>query len=299
MFLRFVFATFAIATTLQAQIIDTVGGTTTAATRTNSSKASLYRVDSTVLLTEFEWWLSIPAAETLTFYAYRHHSRSGVATLEWSQSVPVTGTGLAQWYSTGPIALPLVAGNHYALGVSWPGSLTYHYQTATTNAPVSFGTWQRAHTLTNPVPATLTIPAGVDVAQYHQRLTSLSLTSVVPVGTGCSSTALIPRLVASGLFSLGSNEGLDLVDCAPNTLALYGLAVGPTLPTPMPLFGCNFWLNPAGTETFAQVTSATGVAFLGLSVPQNPVLFGLPLSTQAAIVGTSIDFANAIDFVVQ
>lgn len=97
MFLRSVLATLAVATMLPAQIIDTVGGTTTAATRTNSSKASLYRVDSTVLLTEFEWWLSIPATETLTFYAYRHHSRSGVATLEWTLSVPVIGTGVAQW----------------------------------------------------------------------------------------------------------------------------------------------------------------------------------------------------------
>jgi hypothetical protein len=115
--------------------------------RTATSKGNVFRVDSTVLLFEFEMYLNVPGPEVLTFFVHRHHSRTGTSALLFTTNVTVNGTGLGpMWYSSGPIALPLVAGNHYNLGVAWPGSLTYHYTVSATGTPVSFGAWMRATT---------------------------------------------------------------------------------------------------------------------------------------------------------
>src|SRR5688572_24400757 len=93
---------------LPAQIVETVGGTTTSPSGTNRGKGSLYRVDTSVFLIDFEMHLNVPSPDTLTFFLYRHHSRTGPATLEWTHQVQVTGGIGAAWYSTGPIAMPLV-----------------------------------------------------------------------------------------------------------------------------------------------------------------------------------------------
>ena len=297
-FLSFVLASAAALVSLPAQTVDTVGGTTTASTRTNSAKASLFGVTTSVLLIDYEMYLDVPAGQTLTFFAYRHHSRSGAASLDWTHQVTVAGGGGAQWYSTGPIALPLIEGNHYAIGVSWPGTLTYHYSTSTTGTPVSFGTWQRAHTLTNPIPATLNIPTGVDVAAYNQRLTTLPLPAVDNVGTGCSSSTLLPRLVATGMFTINSNEALELVDAAPSSLGLFVIALGPTLPAPVPLFGCDVWLNLGVSASTATITSGVGYAVQPFPVPNDPLLLGTQFSAQGGALSTGIDMTNAVGFTI-
>lgn len=285
--------------TLPAQAtVEIVGGTATAALRTNTGKASLYRVDSSVLLLEFEWWLDVPANQTVTFFAHRHHSRSGLATLEWTHQVQLTGGGGAQWHSSGPIALPLIEGNHYTLGLSWAGSLSYHYSTAATGAPVSFGSWQRAHTTTNPPPATLNIPTGVDVAQYRQRLTTIPLQTPNIVGTGCSGTTLIPRLVATGLVTIGSAESFELVDAAPAALSAFVMALGPTLPVGVPLFGCDVWVNLGAAASNTTLTSGAGYASQPFPVPNDPSFVGMQLSVQAGVLGASIDMTNAIDITI-
>ncbi len=297
-FFALALASAAALASLPAQTVDTVGGTTTAATRTNSAKASLFAVNTSVLLFDYEMYLDVAGPQTLTFFAYRHHSRSGTATLAWTHQVQVAGGGGAQWYSTGPIALPLIEGNHYALGVSWPGTLTYHYSIGTTGTPVSFGSWQRAHTLTNPIPATLNVPTGVDSAAYHQRLTTLPLPVVDNVGTGCSSTALVPRLVATGMFGINSNEALELVDAAPSSLAMYVIALGPTLGTPIPLYGCDVWVSLFVNALTATVTSGAGYASLSFPVPNDPLFIGTQFSAQCGVLSSAIDMSNAVGFAI-
>lgn len=285
--------------TLPAQVIDTVGGMNSAPTGANRGKGSLYGVNTTVVLTEFEVYLDVPAPDTLTYFAYRHHSRSGVSTLDWTHQVTVAGGLGPSWHSTGPIALPLVAGNHYVLGVAWQGNLTYYYSTAVTGSPVSFGTWQRAHTLTYPpLAATLTIPAGVDVAQYYQRLTSVPTTSVVNTGTGCSATPLVPRLVARDVFTLGATTNLELVDAAQPSVALFALANGTAAAVPVPLFGCSIWLDLSlPVPTLASLTAA-GYANLPVPVPNNLALLGTTYSSQGLVFGNAIDVANAVSFTI-
>ena len=282
--------------TLPAQTVDTLGGTNSPATRTNTSKSSLYQVDSSVYVLEFEVYLDVPGPETLTFFSYQHHSRSGTASLYWTYPVQVQGGTGAGWYSTGPIALPLVGGNFYTLGVSWPGTLTYYYNTASTNWPVSFGSWQRAHTISNPLPATLSISAGVDVAQYHQRITSIALPDVTNVGTGCAA-GTIPRLVASGVFAIGATQLVQLVDATPSSLGVISIGLGPTLPTPIPMFGCSIWVNPM--FSFPLAVSTAGYASLPLTVPNDSAFTGVQFSTQGGVVGATIDISNAIDVTIQ
>lgn len=293
---------FAIATLacLPAQIIDTIGGQTSAPSGALRGKGSLFAVNTSVVLTEYEMYFNVPAQETLTWFIYRHHSRSGTASLLWTSQTTVPGGIGPAFYSTGPIAVPLVAGNHYMIGCYWQGSITYYYSTATTGSPVSFGTWQRAHTLNAPPAPTFSIPAGVDVAQYYQRLTTVPVNSVVNTGTGCSATTLLPRLVAGNFFSLGTTTQLELVDAAPSTIALFGLAGGPALPAPFPLFGCSIWLDVSGpVATVATLASATGYANLPVAVPGNPALLGTSYTSQGLVFGAAIDVANAVTFTIQ
>lgn len=285
---------------LTAQTVETIGGTTTAPLRTNTSKASVIRVDSSVLLIDYAMYLNVPGQETLTWFLYRHHSRTGAATLEWTQQVTVNGTGVGPaWYSTGPIALPLIEGNHYMIGVGWPGSLTYHYTTSSAPLPLSFGSWQRAHTPGFPPASTYTIASGIDTAVYYQQFTTVPFAGVDIVGTSCGATATLPRLVASGAPTLGATKVLDLVDATPNALGVVSLALGPTLPVPLPMFGCNIWLNINGPLASTAVPlSATGTASLPMTMPANPAFYGIPMSAQAGVLAASIQLTNALDLIV-
>ena len=273
--------------------IDTLGGTTTPSTRAALAKANIFRVDKSVMLMNNEWYLDIPGSETLTFFLYRHHSQNGSYTLDWTKVVPVNGTGQA-WYSPGPIPIPLIGGNHYALGVSWAGTLTYYYKSSSTGTPVSFGSWYSARTPTG-LPLTLSI-TGVDSAQYYHRLTTFPLGSVASIGTPCTS-ATSPRLVLGALPSTGGRIKLDLVEAAASTPALYLLAPGPAMPTPLTVFGCSLWLNPlGGLFTFGVLLDASGAGNLTLPVPGDPWLSGLILSWQGIVIGPTTLLTNAVQF---
>ena len=297
--LRPLLAILFVSLALPAQMIEIVGGTVTSPSGTNRGKGSLYRVDTSVYLLDFEMHLNVPVPDTLTFFLYRHHSRTGLATLDWTQQIQVTGGIGAAWYSSGPIAMPLVAGNYYVLGVYWNANVQYFYTTAA-QPPLSFGAWQRAHTFTGSLPPTVSL-AGSDIACYYQRLTTLAVPAVVNTGTGCSATTLVPRLVADDFFFLNTTTTLQLVDALPTAIALFGVANNGALPVPIPLFGCSLWLDISGPVfTFAALTSGTGDAGLAIGVPPNPALSGLTMSAQGLVFGpTAIDMSNAVSFTVQ
>jgi hypothetical protein len=299
--LRQLTALLSLVAALSAQInVDTLGSTASAPTGPTLGKGSLFAVTTTVTLLEYEMYLDVPGPDTLTFFAYRHHSRTGTSTLEWTLPVAVTGGTGPGWYSTGPIALPLVAGNYYVLGVSWVNTLTYYFTTAQPGYPVSFGNWQRAHTLNLPLPTTLLL-TGSDIAQYYQRLTTVPTGAVVNTGTGCSATTLVPRLVANDYFVRGATTTLELVDALPNAIGLFGLANGAASPVPVPLFGCSIWLDLSGpVVTLATVISGAGYANLPFPVPNDPLLIGLAFSGQALVFGpTNVGVSNAVTFVVE
>jgi len=280
---------------LPAQIVDTVGGMGSSPNRANLAKANVFSVDKTVMLLKLEIYLNVPGAETLTFFRYRHHSQKGAYLKDWSKVVKVNGTGAA-WYSPGQIVLPMIAGNHYLLGVSWVGATTYYYNLGTTGQPLSFGTWYSGRTPTG-IPSSISI-GGVDRAQYYQRLTSVPFGRVLSIGTPCTS-ATSPRLVAAELAAAGGKFSLDLVESAASTPAVFVLGRGAALAKAIPVFGCSLWLNPTSglILTFPTMTSSTGTASLNLPIPNDPWYSGFVLSWQGIVVGKSATpLTNAVQF---
>lgn len=282
---------------LSAQIVDTVASAQVAA-QSGSAKCNLYEVDTTRLLFEVEWWLDIPAGpETLTFFMHRHHSRDGNADLIWTLQVPVMGTGTPQWYSSGPIAEAMVAGNHYTIGVAYTPGLTYWFDIQGPGVPISFGNWQRG--MTPPVPLNPTINfTGNDGARYYQRITTFNVGNVVNVGTGCSPVGQAPRLVASGFFPINSSQDLELVDAPANSATVHALAVGMALPTPLQLLGCDVWLDVTQMATAATTTSPSGESTLTLSIPNVPALVGQSFTAQSLVFTPAIYMSNGVQFTI-
>ncbi len=284
---------------LGAQTLDTLGGTNTPVTnRANTAKASVFAVTTSSILLDYQMWLDVGTTQTVTFFLYRYHSRSGPYTLEASWPVTVTGGGGPGWVSTGTVAHPLLCGNYYMLGASWTGALTYYYNTSATGAPVSFGSWQRAHTLTNPIPATYNVASGHDSALYFQQMTTLPLPNALCVGSGCNpGAATLPRLVQSRLATLGTTVSFDLQNAPASSLAAYAFAFGPTMTSPITLFGCPAWINLGpGVSSLVVFTSSTGTALQQLAVPNNPQYLGTQLSVQAAVLGNTVATSNALEF---
>jgi hypothetical protein len=281
-----------LAASLSAQN-DTVGGLNRAAGPAATWKGNLFKVDKTVTMLKQEWYLKFTGVNTLTFFRYRHHKQQGTYTLEWTHTVQATGTG-AGWYSSGIKPTTLVAGNHYILGCMWTQPATYYFNIVTGNTPVSFGSWYRGVTPTS-LPKTYSI-VGKDVAQYYQRLTTLANHRLINVGQPCPGP-YPARLVTATLASSPGQCVMDLVEAEASRPAIFVLVPGKTLTTPIPIFGCSLWVNPANgiVLTVALMTSAAGEARLTLPLPTG--LTGLVISWQTLILGTkTTPLSNALQF---
>jgi hypothetical protein len=123
---------------------------------------------------------------------------------------------------------------------------------------------------------------------------------VTVVGAGCAGPATPPRLVAAGSPQIGTTTALELVDAPASVPALYAFALGSTLPAPLPLFGCDVWLDlTGGVATAFAITSASGVATLPMSIPPDPAFSGVQLAVQAGALGTALQLSNALGLAVQ
>jgi hypothetical protein len=152
--------------------IDVVGGTANPATRDRLAKGNIYQVNTSVILNQFESYLSFSGTETLNFYVFKNSAEFGTYSQVASTSYPVTGSGAAAFYSSGPLNTILSAGQWYILAVSWSGPAnTYYYNTV--GSPVtSFGAWASAYASgTNPLAGTVNI-GNFDGAIYYQRVTT-------------------------------------------------------------------------------------------------------------------------------
>lgn len=291
-------AALMLAAPLLSQTTTTIGGTTTTPTRVANGKGNGINVKSSVLLLSYDMYLNVPGQETLQFFLYQHHSVAGTFNLvkTWKVSVDGTNKG-AQWYSSGVIAQQLLCGNSYILGVGWSGSVTYHYQTATCGSQFALGSWLRGHTTTstNPLPSTMT-GGGCDAAQYHQRFTTLPFTNVACLGTGCSPSTTVPRLVASTPPKTGTTLTIDLAGGAASRPATLLISPVRALSSPVQIAGCQVWLDlRLPVLPFGLSLSSAGEAKLQIPIPANSAYAGVRFATQAGVLGSTLDITNAVD----
>lgn len=278
----------------RAQVVEVVGGNfNRSGARSAAAKANSYRVDQTTRLIEIECWLEIPAAETLTFFVYRAGEEFGVYSRVLETARPVVGTGAA-YYSSGAIDVELLTGNHYIVGVSWPGTLHYFFNRGQSEA-TSFGAQTHGYaTGSHPLGQTVTSALN-DLAIFHQRLSTVPLTGRVDrVGAPCHGAGgMPPRLVINAPPLLQSPQFAAEVYGAPASVPAYFMFAGVAATTPIPLFGCDFLLDPgillatAGPLT----TDAAGHTSLIIPIGPDPQLAGLTLAIQSIQV---VDLANAI-----
>jgi hypothetical protein len=121
--------------------------------------------------------MSPASATTLTWRVYESTTQTGTYTsISSTTTVSTTGVG---YQSSGTIAVPLVAGRYYAIGVSWTTpALNFGYQTGTASQALSFGAMFSASFLSGP-PTGTTISVSTTSSSYFnpQRLTTGAPTS--------------------------------------------------------------------------------------------------------------------------
>ena len=156
--------------------IDIVGDTSSSSSGDGLAKGNAYRLDVNVTLDEAEFWLNFSTTQVLIYYVFVSPVEFGTYTEVYRDTETVSGTG-AGWYSTGDISVPLSAGNHYIIAVSWSGFMTYYYGVGDSQ-DTSFGAYVHGHaTGVHPLPGSFQSTSN-DHAIYHQRLTTTAITAV-------------------------------------------------------------------------------------------------------------------------
>jgi hypothetical protein len=208
--LGFLACSLALSTAASAQTVDIVGSTANVAVTSNVAKGNSYDVTTSVHLTQAEFHLNYSGAQTLTFTVHEGVSEFGTYDEVFRSSAVVNGIGLG-WYSSGAINVPLDAGKHYIVAVSWTGVMTYYFDTGDSQA-VSFGEQTHGYAVgQNPLP--MQFSSGVnDQAIYYQRLTTTPPGPVVtPYCTSGTTTHLcVPSIAGTGTPSASAGSGFTI-----------------------------------------------------------------------------------------
>jgi hypothetical protein len=130
-----------------------------------------------VRVTQLESYLQFQGQQNIWYYVYDSPTDQGTYTRIHNDAVTHSGTG-ADWYSSGPLNIPLIAGRFYLLGFSFPSTVpppvTYYFGSGEQEA-VSFGAQIRGFaTGTHPLGPTQFTNAN-DQAIYHQRITTIPI----------------------------------------------------------------------------------------------------------------------------
>ena len=134
--------------------------------------------------------MNFTTTQTLSFYVYKSPVEFGTYEQIHVNSCVVTGAG-ADWYSSGPLYVPLDAGHFYIIALSWDGSLNYYYDSGDSQE-VSFGSQVHGFaTGFDPLGATISSTVN-DQAIYYQRLTTVPEPATILL-LGFGSLALLRR----------------------------------------------------------------------------------------------------------
>lgn len=156
--------------------VDIVGDDSITSSGSGRAKGNSYRVDINVTLTQAEFWLNFTDPQTLAYYVFVCPTEFGTYNEVYRNSEVVNGVGAA-WYSSGVISVPLAAGNHYIIAVSWSGFMIYYYDSADSQ-DTSFGAYTHGYASGfHPLPPSFESTIN-DQAAYYQRLTTTTVTPV-------------------------------------------------------------------------------------------------------------------------
>jgi hypothetical protein len=276
-----------------AQIVDTLGGTN-AATGIGRAKGNSYEIVTATTLIEAEFLLDFSGVQTLRFTVHSSPTEFGTYTEIFQRSAQVTGIGLG-YYSSGPISVPLTAGGHFIIAVSWDGSVGYFYGVGDSFA-VSFGNHTHGYaTGTNPLPAMFASNVN-DQAIYSQQLTTS--TSGGGVGTSyCTanpnSTGQTGLLSGVGSASVAANDLTLVATRLPNNAFGYFITSLTQAVTPNP--GGSQGILCVGGQIGRYVgpgqilnTGTTGSFSLLLNLTQIPT----PAGPVPAVVGQTRNFQS-------
>ncbi len=106
----------------------------------NRYRGNVYFATTTTPLKRIEHRADVPSPTTFEFFVYQGEDSVAVYTKIFSTTVPIeAGPG---WKSSGPIDVPITAGDYYFIGAAWAGELTYYADGGSTPLPavVPFGT---------------------------------------------------------------------------------------------------------------------------------------------------------------
>jgi len=156
--------------------IDIIGDASNSSSGVGRAKGNSYQVDMDVILNEAEFWLDFSDTQTLTYYVFDCPDEFGTYTEVYRNSEVVAGIGV-EWYSSGSLSIPLTAGTHYIIAVSWDGDVGYFYGTGESQV-TSFGSQTHGYaTGYDPLPGSFDSLVN-DTAIYHQRLDTVEDTSL-------------------------------------------------------------------------------------------------------------------------
>ncbi len=150
--------------------VDIVGDTSNTSSATGRAAGNSYQIDTSVFLTEMEFWLDFSDTQTLTYYVFDCPDEFGTYTEVNRNSESVAGSGEG-WYSSGTVNIALNMNTHYIIIVSWSGSMTYYFESADSQA-TSFGAQTHGYSYGfHPLSGNF-VSLINDVAVFHQRLTT-------------------------------------------------------------------------------------------------------------------------------
>jgi hypothetical protein len=193
-----------------AQTIDVVGGASNLANTSSVAKGNSYEITTSVTLTKAEFELDFTGPQTLTFTVHSGPVEFGTYTQIYQSSAIVSGAGNT-WYSSPALNVPLVAGLHYIVAVSWDGNMNYFFDVADT-VPVSFGSYTHGYAVgANPLPSQFDSLVN-DGAVYFQRLTTQPPGPVITnfCTAGTTSNGCVASITGTGTPSASSGSGFTI-----------------------------------------------------------------------------------------
>ncbi|MBL8900219.1 MAG: hypothetical protein JNM84_21490 [Planctomycetes bacterium] len=287
---------------LSAQQQEIIGSLVGRTAQSALAKGNCVRIDRTVVLTDFAFYLELAEPQSLVFTIHRAVREDASYVLEQSWSIPAQPAG-PSWYSPTALYVPLLAGNHYLLSVSWSGTLTYSFHPAAA-WPLTFGEqryayWSGAHPLPSALLARNEMPA-----TYLMALTTQAPSRFDPhtriAGAGCAPSGLsAPRLTCAEMPLLG-NRNFALEVAASAVARPTWLWITPhALPSPISIDGCELYLD-LRTPLIAigpVPTQVNTVARYPIAIPYDPVIRGVEVPLQAAaydFASGAVDLSNAL-----